>query len=568
VGESDWAIYRTIKLGVPGAAMPPHPDLSIEQIWQLVGYIRSMELPEAASSGPGKSSAISVNVPYTELRAVSSPGENWLTYYGDYSGRRHSSLSQINRESIPRLAVRWIHPIESETNMTPMVRDGIMFITLSGGRVLALNAGTGKPIWTRHLTSALTRGVALLDERVLVASSRTSIAALAASSGDTLWETHVIDDASTYLITSAPLALKDLVVTGVATNTKGGRGFVVALDAASGKERWRFEAIPAPGRPHHDTWGGDSWRNGGGPTWLTGTYDPELDLIYWGVGNPKPDYDVSARPGDNLFTNSVVALDATTGELKWYFQFTPADSHDWDGNQVPVLVDRPSATGVAKLLLLANRNGFYYVLDRQTGKYLRSEPFVQQTWTAGIDAQGRPSPAPIVATRKEGDLVFPGTVGGTNWWPPSYDADLNLFFVPALEQGMVYFNSSNSWPVASSRPFYTAIRALDAETGKLKWERRSELRTWRNRSAGVLSTQGGLLFASDMTYLYALDSRNGEVLWTMDTGGDIAGPPMTYQHNGEQFVVVGSGANLLAFTLQASQPERAQTTAATSQSSR
>jgi alcohol dehydrogenase (cytochrome c) len=371
--------------------------------------------------------------------------------------------------------------------------------------------------------------------------------ALSPHTGKTVWTTEVTDDPSKYLITSAPLAYRDLVVTGVATT--GGRGFVVAYEASSGKERWRFTTIPGVGEPHNETWAGDSWREGGAPTWLTGTYDPELDILYWGVGNPRPDYDASSRKGDNLYSNSVVALNGTTGKLLWHFQFTPGDNHDWDSNQIPVLADRNSPAGTEKLLYFANRNGFYYVLNRVSGKFLSAEPFVKQTWTKGITAQGRPLPPPTSDVRAEGELVYPGSIGGTNWWPPSLDPALDLFFVPVLEQGMIYFNSKSSPPAESSGSFYTAIRALNARSGKLVWEQRSEARREMNHSAGVVSSKSGLLFGSDMTSFFALDSKSGARLWSIDTGAEIRAAPIMYEARGQQFVTVLSGDNLLAFSL-------------------
>jgi alcohol dehydrogenase (cytochrome c) len=547
-GASDWAIYRTIRSGVPNTAMMPHPELSAMELWQLVGFIRSVDSSNDSSDArPAR--LLNVSLPYEELRAAIDPRRDWLTFSGSYSGARHSALTQINTHNVRQLSLRWMHALKALANLSPIVRNGIMFVTLPGGEVAALDGASGEVIWSRQLGATVAmRGVALMGDRVFAASTNTRLAALSASTGKTLWEAKVAEDASVYLMTSAPLAYRDLVVTGVAT-TEGGRGYVVAYDAATGKERWRFYTIPAKGEPHNDTWAGDSWREGGAPTWLSGSYDPDLDLLYWGVGNPKPDYDAHLRKGDNLYSNSVVALNGSTGKLAWYFQFTPADNRDWDANQIPILAERDSPTGKEKLLLFANRNGFYYVLDRVTGKFLHAEPFVHQNWTRGIDANGRPLPPPAKAKGTAGNLMYPGNVGGTNWWPPSYDAQLNLVFVPVIEQGMVFFDSNMSWPTASNRPFYTAIRALDARTGKLVWEQRSAPRTMRNQSTGVVSTDGGLLFASDMTQFFALDSRTGAKLWFLETGGYISAAPVVYEANGTQFVTVAAGNNLLTFAL-------------------
>jgi alcohol dehydrogenase (cytochrome c) len=332
-------------------------------------------------------------------------------------------------------------------------------------------------------------------------------------------------------------------------NKGGGIGYIVAYDAKTGSERWRFMAIPGPSERGHETWTGNSWKEGGAPTWLTGSYDAKSDTLIWGVGNPKPDYNPSVRAGDNLYSDSVVALQGTTGKLKWYFQFTPADERDWDSNQIPVLVDRPASEGTEKQLLWANRNGFFYILDRESGKFQRATPFVQQTWTDGIDSIGRPMQRADLNRHKEGYLVFPGNEGGTNWWSPSFDSSLDLFFVAVVEQGMVFFSSGDDWPSPANRTFYTAVRALDARTGHQVWEYRHSSRTVHNETGGVLTTAGGLLFGGDLGMFFALDSRTGKRLWSVETGSKIDAAPITYEANGEQFVVITSGRNTMAFAL-------------------
>ena len=358
-------------------------------------------------------------------------------------------------------------------------------------------------------------------------------------------------------MTSAPLAYKDLIVTGIVTKG-GGRGFIVAYDAETGEERWRFYAIPGPGQNGHDSWSGDSWRKGGGSTWLTGSYDTENDILYWGVGNPKPDYLKAARKGDNLYTNSVVALRGSTGEILWHFQFSPGDNHDWDAAQIPVLVDHvPDQEGTGlfggkkrQLLLWANRNGFYYILDRITGEFLKATPFVHQTWAEDIDAKGRPILKADNAQSRDGVLTFPSNKGGTNWWSPSYDPELSLMFVPSLETGMIFFPGmeTNSPPIPAG-PIYTAVRALNAFTGELVWEYRSDVRNRDNTTGGLLSTQGGIVFGSDMSVLFALDSKTGKKLWSINAGEKIEGTPITFSLKGKQYVVIAAGANLMTFGL-------------------
>lgn len=565
-GDSDWAIYRTIRLGVGGTEMRPHA-LTDTELWQLVGFIHSLDISgnrEDSRTAAAKNK-LQISVPYEEI-SLREPAEDWLTFSGSYSGSRHSALRQIDAGNVSQLALRWIHQFQAEPfEASPLVRKGIMFVTApssgasSHNQVLALDAATGKQLWSyEHKLIAGTpggefgnmvnRGVAILNDKVFFGTSDAHLVALSAATGTVKWEAAVASDVQRYHIGSAPLAFRDLVVTGVGTHF-GGRAFVAAYDANTGKERWRFQAIPGPEQPGHETWNGDSWREGGGPTWLTGSYDPELDLLYWTVGNPKPDYDAATRKGDNLYTNSVVALRGTTGELVWYFQFTPADDHDWDANQIPVLADRKSPNGTDKLLLLANRNGFYYVLNRVSGKYLYAAPFVRQTWTDGLDPNGRPRP--VSNTRRpEGVLLYPGAGGGTNWWPPSFDPALNLMFVPVLEQGMVFFSSLSSPPKESlGRSYYTAIRALDAATGLRVWEFRQESAPIDNTMGGLLSTETGLVFGGDQNLFFALDSRTGRLLWSVETGGMMRAAPVTYESNNEQFVAIAGGRNLIAFSL-------------------
>jgi alcohol dehydrogenase (cytochrome c) len=564
-GESDWAVYRTIRFGIANTAMRPHP-LPETALWQLVAFVRSLDAAGRASGavGRGAPGPLSVHVPYDELAAIREPSEDWLTYSGSYWSSRHSSLSQIDRRNVGNLTLRWIYRFAGDAGdveVSPVVRNGIMFVTQPPGRVMALDATTGKQIWAYdHKPSSAVpenefyhnRGVAILNDRVFFGTQDARLVAVSAATGALQWEATVATDAERYSITSAPLAYRDLVVTGVAIagGEAGGQGVIAAYDANTGRERWRFVTIPQPGEPGSETWEGDSWRGGGAPTWLTGSYDPELDLLIWPVGNPKPDYNAAARRGDNLYSNAAVALRGTTGALVWHFQFTPADDHDWDANQIPVLADRNTPRGPEKRVLWANRNGFYYVLDRVSGRYLNGAPFVHQTWTEGLDPQGRPKPLSNASRDREGFLLYPGYVGATNWWSPSFDPALNLLFVPALEQGMVYFRSLSSPPqTIGGRPFYTAVRALDASSGRRVWEYRREPRLVDNVMGGILSTRGGIVFGGDQGTFFALDSRTGSPLWSVETGGTIRAAPVTFAVGGDQFVAIAAGRNLLAFAL-------------------
>jgi alcohol dehydrogenase (cytochrome c) len=556
-GESDWAVFRTIRSGVPNTAMAAQP-LPDEHIWQLVGYLRSIDTGIASIAE--KPAINAVPVPYDELRSIREPAEDWLTYSGSYRSARHSALTQIDPSNVSQLALQWVYQFD-EPPMTiessPIVRKGVMYVTAAPGSVHALDAASGTTLWSysREPDSAtvevssgiINRGVAVLDDKVFVGTWDCHVIALSASSGEVLWDSMVVAD-KRYLISAAPLAYRDLVVTGVGT-AWGGRGVIVAFDANTGEERWRFTTIPDPGEPGNDTWAGDSWREGGAPTWLTGSYDVEQDLLVWGVGNPKPDNDAEARKGDNLYSNSVIALKGTTGELVWHFQFTPNDSRDWDSNQIPVFADYESQDGPQRRVLWANRNGFYYVIDRDSGRYIRSTPFVHQNWTAGIDPNGRPLPRKQEAKREEGYLIHPSANGGTNWWSPAFNPSLNLFFVPALEQGMVFFTSAESWPLPSGKPFYTAVRALDANTGALVWEHRNAPRLKYNEMGGLLSTASGLVFGADLSSFFALDARTGNLLWSVQTGGRVRSAPVTFAVNGKQHVAIAGGNVLLTFAL-------------------
>jgi len=566
-GISDWAIFRTIRYGVPDTAMAAHP-LKDYELWQLVTYIRSMNV-DSTSSAPKEKKQIAINVPYNDIRSLSHPSNDWLTYSGSYRSNRNSILKQINVNNVDQLSLKWIHQFEGNygrVETSPIIRNNIIFITVPSDNVLALDAHTGKTIWKFHhdapaeaargsYAGSVNRGVAILNDKVFIATSDAHLMALSASTGRKVWESIIEKDISLYTASSAPLAYKDLVVTGVSTKG-GGRGVIVAYDANSGEERWRFHVIPGPDEKGNDTWSEESWRNGGASTWLTGSYDTENDILYWGVGNPKPDYIRTVRKGDNLYSNSVVALRGSTGEILWHFQFSPGDNHDWDSAQIPVLADHifnnkeSSSNQKRALLLWANRNGFYYILDRISGKFLSATPFIQQTWAKRIDENGRPVLKTEGAENRNGVLTFPSNKGGTNWWSPSYDPDLGLIFVPTLETGMIFFPGmeTNSPPIAAG-PIYTAVRALNAFTGDLVWEYRNDTRTVDNTTGGLLSTQGGIVFGSDMSSFFALNSRTGKELWSVATGGKIEGAPVTFTLNGKQFVTIAAGGTLLTFGL-------------------
>ena len=557
-GDSDWAVYRTVRDGVASTAMAATEDLSETQRWQVIAFVRSLGARSSNTVVETARPAINAATPFASIAAKAQPDADWPTYSGSYTGMRHSSLREITRDNVNHLTLKWLHQFEGQPplEVTPLVRNGTMFVSVPPCTVQALEAATGRTLWSWQCQPAnklggefgtINRGVALLDDKIFFAAPDARLFALNASTGKQVWMATVEQDAKIYYITGAPLAFRDLVVTATSTRQIG-RGVIAAFDVNTGKERWRFHTVPGPGQAGNETWAGESWRDGGGPAWLTGSYDAELDLLYWGIGNPKPDYDDAGREGDNLYTNSVVALRGATGEVAWHFQFVPHDNKDWGANQIPVLVDYLQAGVVEKRLLWANRNGFYYVFDRQKGTYMLGKPFAQATWTPGLTPSGRPLPLPE-DTGNDGRLLYPGNVGATHWSSPTYYPERDLMIVPVLEQGMVYFRSFSSPPRASGRSFYTAIRALNARTGDVVWEHKRAPRLSGNFMPGLVSTAGGVVFGSDQTTFLALDAGSGELLWSTETGGTIIAGPMTFDVDGEQLLTIAAGGDLLTFAL-------------------
>lgn len=517
--------------------------------------------PPADRSGP---------VTYQRLlHAESEPG-NWLMYSGQYHSQRHSRLTRIDQRNVSRLRMRWVYQLATlnEVETTPLVVDGIMYLTRSPSDVIALDASTGRPFWTYEhvLPDQLSlccgrqnRGVAILGERLFLGTLDSRLIALDTRTGNVIWDTRVADEKAGFSITSAPLVVKDKVIIGVGGGEYGVRGFLDAYDAGTGELVWRFYTVPGPGEPGHDTWEGDSWKTGGSPTWMTGSFDPELDLLYWGTGNPAPDWNGEVREGDNLYSNCVLALDPDTGELRWYFQFTPHDVHDWDAAQIPVLVDAELEGRPRKLMLWANRNGFFYVLDRQTGEFLLAREFAKQTWAERIDENGRPVRIPGTFPSDEGTLVYPSVNGAANWWSPAYSPTTGLFYVTAYDGADLYYIGEDEHrpglPFLGSganqdEPFdkyFSAVRALDPRTGELRWE----YPLWPKSTSGLLSTGGGLLFGGSIDgYFYALSDETGEELWGMNLGGMVHAAPITYIAQGEQQVTIAAGSAIFTFSLE------------------
>src|SRR5215813_10291861 len=397
------------------------------------------------------------NVSFDRLLKPNQEPHNWLTYSGSFMSQRHSQLTQITQANVKDLELKWVFQsrLLERHEVTPLVVDGTMYTIQNPNDVVALNAATGETIWTyshqpdpaaRSCCVKLSRGLAILGDKLFLAAFDARMIAIDAKTGKELWNTDAADPKQGYAFTHAPLVVKDKVIAGTAGGEFGVRGFIAAWDVNTGKEVWRFNTVPGPGEPGHETWSGDSWMHGGSPVWVTGSYDPDANLTYWGTGNPGPDWDGRARMGDNLYSCSVIALDPDTGKLKWYYQFFPHNEFDWDSTQVPVLADMDWQGRPRKVMLWANRNGYYYVLDRLTGEFLKGAPFVKTNWLKEFTAQGRPIPA-LVPT-PEGTLVYPGNQGGTNWYNPSYSPRTGLFYIPVWE------NSSSTYVYGAAPPEY------------------------------------------------------------------------------------------------------------------
>ena len=522
----------------------------------------------------------SAQVSFDRILNANREPENWLTYSGTTLSQRHSLLAQITPANVKNLELAWIYQVRSleKYEATSLVVDGILYTVQPPNDVVALDAATGRVYWNYSYTphqdarpccGRVNRGLAILGDTLFMGTIDAHLVAIDARNGKPIWNTEVAKAASGYAITHAPLVIKDKVIVGTAGGEFGIRGFIAAFDAKTGKEVWRFHNIPEPGEPGHETWAGDSWKTGGGSVWVTGSYDPDLNLTYWGIGNPGPDWNGDNRKGDNLYTDSVVALDADTGKLKWHFQFSPHDEFDYDSVQIPVLVDVEWQGRPRKVMLWANRNGYFYALDRTDGRFLLGKPFVKVTWSTGLDERGRPMRAPTAASSPDGVLIYPGNQGGTNWYNSSYSPRTGLFYIPSwVEYNTVYFKIPAEYAegrnfgggvlrnnVGQRRPTltrleesegYGAVRAVDPKTGDLKWEFKMSDVT----DAGILTTASDLLFTGGREgYLFALDARNGELLWKATVGGMVQSGPMTYSVNGKQYVAVAAGNSLFSFTL-------------------
>jgi alcohol dehydrogenase (cytochrome c) len=565
-GSSEWAIFKTISNGIRGTGMPPN-DLPWVSRWQLVAFVRSI------SAATGADLAQLANAPARDVTydAIKNPDSNpgsWLTYSGSYDSRRFSPDRQIAVSNVLGLRLLWerqYNASEPSVETTPIVVDDSMFVTLPPGRVEALNASTGALIWSydvdvpsdlRLCCGMHNRGFAVLGSVLYFGTLDAHLVALDIHTGRLLWNMEIADYKKGYSITGAPLALKNMVITGIACGEFGAPGFITARDPATGREIWRFNTIPQPGQPGAGTWAGDSSQRGGGPTWLTGSFDPKTNVLYWPVGNPSPDYDGSARLGDNLYTDSVVALDADNGTLSWYFQFTPHDVFDWDSAQILVLFDGEISGEKRRLLAQGNRNGFYYLLDAETGKFLLAKSFAKQTWASGVDSHGRPILVPGGQPTETGTSVFPGVGGAVNWQSPSYSPLTKLIYEPSLERGGVFTTGHSAYHKGalflggsfedfSEKTARAAVRALDPTTGEMVWE----YGTPATSVGGLLSTGGGLLFGSQGDRFFALDAKTGHEIWQVGVGGRSTAAPITFMNDGKQLVTIAAGHDILTFGL-------------------
>ncbi|MBI2946704.1 MAG: PQQ-dependent dehydrogenase, methanol/ethanol family [Verrucomicrobia bacterium] len=512
---------------------------------------------------------ISAQVPYGRILNAEREPTSWLTYSGSYRSHRFSTLEQINTANVASLRPVWVYQLKRPGvfESSPIVADGVMYLVEPPSTVTALDVRSGRRLWTWSPSMpkdvkalgfpATNRGVAILDEMIFVGTLDAHLVALDAKTGVVRWDVKVAENKTGHSITCAPLALDGKIIIGISGGEAGIRGFLDAYEHSTGKRLWRFWTVPGKGEPGNETWGRNSWKTGGGATWVPGSYDPALNLLYWGVGNPAPDWNGDVRPGDNLYTCSLVALDAATGKLKWHFQFTPHDTHDWDANQIPVLVDAEIGGRPRKLIAMANRNAFYYLLDRVTGEFLLGVPFAKQTWAQGLDARGRPIVLPNTEPTEQGTLVWPSLQGAANWYSPSYSPKTGLFYAAAREMGSYYFKSDVEYKPGTyfmgggeqelgGDKASGAVRALDLTTGQRVWEFPLHSPPW----AGLLSTAGGVVFGgSNEGNFFALDARTGKPLWAFQTGGSVHANPTTFQVDGQQRVAIAAGNALFVFGL-------------------
>jgi len=479
------------------------------------------------------------------------PTDAWLTYHGAYNGQRHSTLTQITPENISRLQQVWHLQTSQTLKASPIVADGVIYIT-APDNLWAIDARTGKELWHHQHTRNNAfhighRGAAIYKDTVYLTTPDCHLIALAVKNGEVKWDVLIADSNKGYWSTNAPLVIGNHVIAGVAGDFDNLPGLLRSFDADTGKPQWSFYSTPPPGQSEPKSGGAT-----GGQMWNTGTYDPELNLMFVGTGNPTPVLNGAARPGDNPWTCSIVALNPDTGKLAWGFQVSPHDTHDWDAAEVPVLVDGDFNGQPRKMLLQASRNGYFFVLDRTSGKSLLTKPFAAVNWSKGIDEQGRPIPNPAKEPSRDGVLVAPDESGATNFYPPSFDPQTGLLIVNARDAYGIYFYKSEHGAYGWAGADYGLagkgfLRAIDFKTGKIAWEHPYQT---GSSSAGILTTQSGLAITGDGTgNMLALRTSDGTALWH-ESIGKMSGAPVTYELDGKQYLLVSGGNSLYAYALQ------------------
>jgi alcohol dehydrogenase (cytochrome c) len=596
--RTDDDLIRVLHNGLPGSGMPAFPDIVGDDRTRLIAYLRTLRSPESVEAkhitvqleGSGTLTGSALNQSATDLellgddkklhllrkvsdgryRQVTSQ-QDWPSYNGDTIGYRYSHISQINAENVNHLAPVWITSLRGTHDLqcTPIVVGGIMYVT-SANEVYALDAGSGRTIWHYQrprtpgiggvAAGGVNRGVAVAGDQVFLATDNAHLVSLNRYTGALGWETEMIDWHQNYNGTAAPLIVGNMVVAGIAGGDDGARGFIAAYDQHSGKEIWRTWTVPASGEPGSETWSKESLEHPSGATWMTGYFDKETNTIIWPVGNPGPDLIGDQRPGDNLYTDSVLALDPETGKRKWHFQFTPHDVHDFDAMAPSALIDTDWHGTPRELLVQANRNGFMYVLDRTTGKFLYGAPYTPEiTWASGLDANGRPIVVPGKEPTHEGNLVCPWLNGASNWYSTSWNPLTRLYYVQTNDKCGIYTRTDMQYKAGRgymggsfggdpADPGKRILRAIDIHTGKAVWQivQAGDATTW----GGVLSTAGNIVFfsADDGTF-NAANARTGKLLYTFATNQAPHASPMTYMFDHKQFVALASGSDMIAFAL-------------------
>jgi alcohol dehydrogenase (cytochrome c) len=600
--RSDAELAQIVRGGRPASGMPG-VDLSATEMPALVAYLRTL-VPSSRAARPvavrrtvettdGRTiDGRVLNEGLADLQLRTDDGQirllrkdagnryrvvtsqrDWTTHHGSVGGNRYTDARQIDKGNVARLAPRWVFPLPNvagSVETTPLVVEGVMYVS-SANEVWALDAGIGRQLWhyqrprtpgiAGNAAAGFNRGVAVAGDRLFLLTDNTHLIALDRFTGELLWDTTMADWRQNYNGTSAPLVAGNLVIAGSAGGDEGVRGFVAAFEAATGQEAWRVWTVPNPGEPGADTWQGPQTEHRGGASWNIGTYDPQLDLIYWPTGNPGLDYYGDDRLGDNLYTDSVLALEAKTGKMRWYFQFTPHDVHDWDAQEPPVLVDTTWRGQPRTLLIQANRNGFFYVFDRTTGELLLAKPFLKKlNWAKGIDAKGRPIPNPLTPDANGETYVCPGFQGGTNWFSTSFNPATGLYYFQALERCNLFSPRKMEWQAGKSfmggaaRPapgetFTKSVRAIDIHTGEVAWDLVQGPGAV-TASAGLLSTASGLVFFGENSGSFmAADAASGKLLWSFPTNQVWKASPMTYVFDNKQHIAIAVGQSIMSFAL-------------------